>query len=561
MVYLFKKKKSANSSSWYLGENKRVDGTSKRVWEKYVGTANAIKKMVENPSLPEEIESLAYGLPVSLLKINKDINFVNIVDKICSKKQQGLSVGEHILVDIINRLDDPVSHNKLGDWFSKTVLRRIFPVKASYLSSQDYWNHWQYLNEEKIENIQEALLPNIIKDVDINQLFYDPTNFTTFIADEHKDNPKGMKRHEVSIAKYGKSKNGLKGLRQINLALLVTREYGIPLWHKPYDGNINDFTSFKFFIQSIRNKIELFLKECKSITLVFDKGNNSPKNIKKVDKDLHFYMLGSLAPSQYKEWLKIPLKMFDVEYKTAKGEITKGNHFRADVFSKRCDIVVTYNERTAYKQKKRTERKLNKALAYLKEAKKKLNGTKWKDHEEVLLRINTNIAQFHAKGIVKWQLKAEEEKLVLSYGKNRKELEYLRSSYGKSILFTDNDTLSAVEIIKAYHDKYIVEQKIKLLKNKHIISFTPNYCWTDESIIVHSFTCVMALLLFSLLKKRINEAGLKLSDEEIVGKLKGIRQGLVLMPRQKSVIPIIEKMDSIQKELYNELNLGKMNKG
>ena len=243
MVYLFNKKNASGNTAWYLGENKKINGVSKKVWSKYIGTAKAIKKMVTEPSLPVEIDSLSYGLPVSLLQINNKINFVKIIDKHCSKRNQGLSVGEHILIDVINRIDEQQSHNKLGNWFSKTVLRTIFKVNPSYLSSQGYWNHWQHFSMQKIESIQKDLIPNIIKGVSIEQLFYDPTNFTTYIADSHKDSPKGNKRHKVSMAKYGHSKSGLKGLRQINLALLVTKDYGIPLLHKPYDCNIN-YTSF-----------------------------------------------------------------------------------------------------------------------------------------------------------------------------------------------------------------------------------------------------------------------------------------------------------------------------
>ena len=217
MVYLFKKKNPGGYSYWCLGENKKVNGVSKRLWEKYVGTADTLKKMIGNPSLPIQIESLSYGLPASILKINQNIDFKSIVDKHCNKRSQGLSVGEHIIIDIINRIDEQQSHNKLGEWFSRTVLRRIFKIKSSYLSSQGYWNHWQYLTENRIEQIQTDLLQNIIKNIDIKQLFYDPTNFTTFIANDHKDNPKGKKRHKVSITNYGKTKNGLRGLRQFNL--------------------------------------------------------------------------------------------------------------------------------------------------------------------------------------------------------------------------------------------------------------------------------------------------------------------------------------------------------
>ena len=556
MVYLFYKIVKGRKY-YYLGENKSINGQSRRVLEIYLGSADSLMQYLQQNPLPKEVESISYGLPASLLNIDEDINFVKIIDRHCSKREQGLSVGEHILIDLINRIDEPLSHNKLGDWFSKTLLRKIFKIKPSYLSSQGYWNHWQYLDEKIIENVQKDLLPKIIKGVNIKQLFYDPTNFTTYISDKHKDIPKGMKRHKVSMAKYGKPKSGLRGLRQINLALLVTKDYGIPLWHKPYDGNINDITFFQIFVESLQDKIEVFLKECKSITLIFDKGNNSPKNIKRVNDNLHFYTLGSLAPSQHKDWLKMPLEKFDIAHKTAKGDIIKAHYFRAEVFGKQCSVVITYNRKTAYNQKERTERALAKGLAYLKGAETKLNKPQWKDRDAVLVRINSNLTQFHARKLIKWSLIEKNKKLNLIFSKNKEELIYAENSYGKTILFTNNDSLNAVEIIKAYSDKYVIEHGIKRLKNKHVISYTPQNCWTDESCRVHAFTCVMALLFFSLLRKKIGDANLKISDDELVYNLREIKQALLVMPKAKKVSRMIEKMNPMQQKLYSLLNLKK----
>lgn len=80
------------------------------------------------------------------------------------------------------------------------------------------------------------------------------------------------------------------------------------------------------------------------------------------------------------------------------------------------------------------------------------------------MRINSILTRFHAKGLVDLELKTENKKLKLNFSENKERLSYLENSYGKSILFTDNDILSTEEIIKAYHDKYIVEQQIRQLK-------------------------------------------------------------------------------------------------
>lgn len=255
--------------------------------------------------------------------------------------------------------------------------------------------------------------------------------------------------------------------------------------------------------------------------------------------------------------LKISLSKFNLRYINSKKDIIKGHALEREVFGKPCKIVITYNEKTAYNQKKRTKRALSKAVDYLKEAEFKLNGSQWKDRDKVLIRINTNLTKFHAKEIINWQLEKRNKKLELSFSKNKKQLDYLENSYGKNILFTDNHTLSSEEIIKAYHDKYIVEQSIKRLKNKHIISFTPQFCWTDDSIRVHAFTCVMALLFLSLLRKKVSGGKIDLSDGEIIEHLKEIRQGLLLMPKSKKIQPMIEKMGQTQKKLYSLLNLQK----
>lgn len=556
MVYLFHKFVKGKKY-YYLGENKFVNGQSKRVNEIYLGSAESLRDYFENGSLPRKIESLSYGLPAAILNVNEEIGFTKIIDLYCPKRVQGLTVGEHILIDIINRIDKPASHHKLGKWFSKTILRKIYPVNASYLSSQGYWNHWNYLDETKIEDIQKALLPNLIKGEDISQLFYDPTNFSTYIEKEHKNNPKGMKRNVITLAEFGKPKSGIYGLRQINLALLVTKDFGTPLWHKPYEGNINDVTFFKEFINSLTDKIEIFAKQCKSITLVFDKGNNSPKNIKNIDKKLHFHVLGSLAPSQYKELLAIPLNKFDIEYKNKEDNLIKGHSLMMKVFGKDCKIVITYNDKTAYNQKERTEKALNKAIAYLQNAKEKLNTSQWTDRDKVLIRIASNISRFHATKIVKWQLHEKNKKIYLDFEENKEELNIAKNSYGKNILFTDNLSLLDHEIIKGYSTKNIAEESIRRLKNKHIISFIPQFCWTDESIRVHAFTCVMALLFTTLLRKKAHEHKIKLSHEEIINNLSEIKQGILYMSKTNKITPMIEKMIPTQSKLYKALNLSK----
>lgn len=95
MAYLFYKIVKGRKY-YYLGENKSIHGQSRRILEIYLGSADNLMRCMQEGSSPKEIESISYGLPASLLDINEEIGFVNIIDKHCPKRNQGLSVGEHI---------------------------------------------------------------------------------------------------------------------------------------------------------------------------------------------------------------------------------------------------------------------------------------------------------------------------------------------------------------------------------------------------------------------------------------------------------------------------------
>ena len=64
-------------------------------------------------------------------------------------------------------------------------------------------------------------------------------------------------------------------LRQISLALLVSTDFHVPLFHETYEGNRPDAVEFRGALSKPRQRQEEFTENCQDITLVFDKGNNS----------------------------------------------------------------------------------------------------------------------------------------------------------------------------------------------------------------------------------------------------------------------------------------------
>ena len=543
MVYFFKKIKNGKLC-WYLGESKRIDGKVRRIWQKYLGTAEKVADRLKNGIAPQEIDVLEFGLVAALLDLSKELGFTNLVDKAIPKREQGLSYGDHLLLTIINRIDNPQSKNKFGEWFDSTILKRIYPVRKDYLSSQNFWNHWNNIGEKQIEEIQELLLEKIITLCDISEIYFDPTNFTTYIQ-EHK---------EQKLMRFGHAKDGRKGLRQVNLSLLVTKKEGIPLWHHTYDGNINDVTEFKEFVVAIIKRVSFFSKKCKKITLIFDKGNNSQNNIKKVSNKLSFFIVGSLKPSQFPELFDIQMKEFNEEDLTATGKKVFCTSRVMYVYDGKKKVVVTYSDELAYKNKIRVEKAINKALNRLKNLQGRVNNTKL-SRDELLIKAHDIADKQYIKGLINYDVKEGLDGFYLHFKENKRAYDKLSRRFGKNILFTDDLSLKTTEIVKIYHNKNIIEEQIKNLKDKHVISFTPMWCWTDQMIRVHAFTCVIALLFLRLLLKKATDANTQLSQQEVIEQLQKIKLTLLKMPESDKLHTKITRLNSSQSKLTNLFNL------
>lgn len=526
---------------WYIGESKRINGRVKRVWQKYLGPAEKVAQQLLEGNAPQEVDVLGLGLCAALLHIEEQVGFVHAVDGVLSKREQGLSYGEHLLLTIINRIDNPVSKNRFADWFDGTVLKRIFSVNRQYLSSQTFWNHWNKISEEQIDKIQEILLEKLVTTCDISELCFDPTNFTTYVQ-EHKNQ---------SLMQFGHAKDGRKGFRQVNLSLLVTKKDGVPLWHHTYNGNTNDVTEFKEFIQFLITRVSSLSKKCKKVTLVFDKGNNSQNNIKNVSNKLHFFMVGSLKPSEHKELFDIPLDTFTEEYTTAKGKKVFCTSKLMNLYGGNKRVVITYSNELAYKNRVRAEKAIQKALNRLANLQARIAHTNL-TRDQILIKVHDIVGKPYLNGLIQYDVQTAKS---LTFKIDELAYQEMSKRFGKNILFTDDPHLTTENIIHLYNSKNIVEEQIKNLKDVHVISFTPMWCWTDRMIRVHAFTCVMALLFLRLLTRHANTIGL--SQDELITQLQKIRLTMFQMPKSEKIHTRITRPNEHQRALINIFNIKK----
>ena len=542
---------------WYARECQRVGGKPTIVWQKYLGKAEAIATAMGAPSQPAPPKQVALGAfagPAALYDLIQQLELIATIDRHAGKRLQGVSVGTYIALAALNRCLAPTSKARFAEWYQATVLRRLLPIAPRQLTSQRFWDHMSYLDADQIGAIETDLTRTLIDRfaLDLSCLLYDTTNFYTFI-DSFNDAP--------SLAQRGKSKEKRTDLRIVGLALLVTQDFHIPLFHQVYPGNTHDAPTFASVTETLVARYRLFTQHVEGITLVYDKGNNSADNQAVLDQS-PYHFVGSLSPAQHPDLLRTPRARFEA----LEGEDLEGVlawRTRKHVLGAERTLVVTYNPDLFLTQSATILREIRKRTRKLKELQLHLAHPSPKGKPPTAASITTQVQAIltgrHMKELIRTEVTTQAGRPRLSYGMDQTAWSRLqRTLLGKNILFTDQADWSDEAIVRAYRGQYHIEEAFKRMKNPHFVSWRPLHHWTDQKIRVHAFYCVLALLLSSLLRRTLAHKGIELSIVKIFETLEGIKEvALIYRDARSKTRPVItySGLSPLQKRLVDALDL------
>jgi transposase len=548
---------------YYVRHCQRIDGRPKIVKTAYLGSAERILAAVkgaQTPPAPKNAEVLSFGDVAALYGQATRLGLVELIDAQLPKRDQGLSVGQYLLLAAINRAASPTSKAQLARWYRQTILTRLLPATAPQLSSQAFWNHMDRVTEKDILAIEAQLSRRLIADYKLNlrTLVYDGTNFFTYINT----------RNPATLPARGHNKQKRADLRQVSLGLLVSTDFHIPLFHKVYAGNLNDSTIFQTVTEELAARYRQLAQACEHITLIFDKGNNSTDAFETV-ADSGFHFIGSLVPSQHPDLLRLPLGQFSalpaerfagcLAYRTRKA-----------VFGQERTVVITYNEHllegqlqglSASLQKAR--RKLDELQAALRRRQQgKVKGGKPPTLQTVTRQVEQILSGQFLKSLLRCDIKPGAVPALTYRTDTAAFSRLIHTHLGKTILFTDNDDWTNEEIVSGYRAQYHLESAFRDMKNPHFLGWWPMFHWTDGKIRVHAFYCVLALTLSSLLQRTLHQQGLDLSMERMYELLGAIKEVLVLYPRRPGehkprTAACLSVLDPEKEQLFAKLNLSR----
>lgn len=552
---------------YYARECKRVNGKPKIVWQKYLGRLdNIITAVTEHrqahliPQPQREGIVTDLGAVAALYDLASRLNFVSIIDKHVKKRGAGPSVGTYLLVAVINRCVDPRSKAKVGEWFDKTVLRRLINIESRQLTSQRYWDNMDRVSPEAIASIEADLTAVMVKEfnLDLHRLLFDATNFFTFIDTFNE---------KSTLAQRGKNKEGRAALRIVGLALLVTADFHVPLFHHTYPGNQTDAPTFASLTDALVARCTRLTAGVEHVTVIFDKGNNSKDNLDAVAAT-PYHFVGSLVPTQHRDLLKVQREQFRSLDQDGLPGVSAYRTTKM-VFGHQRTVVVTYNENLFVAQVKTLCREIGKRQRWLRELAVQLErwqrGEMRKGRGPTLAatqkKVNKWLQARHMKDLFTVNITEQCGLPAISYRFNQDAWEELQVTLlGKTILFTDNDNWSTAQIVRAYRASYHVEDAFREMKDPHHIALRPQYHWTDQKVRVHVFTCVVALMLLSLLQRELHTQGIDLSIRRMLDLLGDIREMTMIFPEEKiggkpTIRTSLSAMSPEQRELYAVLDL------
>lgn len=551
------KRKSRGQTYWYLVESRRVNGKPRPITLAYLGKANDLLERLQGIN-DYELKSYSHGDTAALLSIAKELGIVDIINRHIPAGKDGkkpmrdnLTVGGSFLLAAIGRASHPTSKRGWYEWCRESSLEYALRASFKKLDSQHFWDQMGFLPSETIPLIEEEIIRKLISayNVKLDCLFFDTTNFFTFIDSSNE---------RCKMPRRGHNKQKRTDLRQIGMALLVSRKEQFPLFHKTYHGDQNDSTLFKGVFESLVKRIKRIAKEVSDVTIIFDKGNNSKENFKMLDNQEELYYVGGLVACYFKDLIKEANKNFQTM--SIAGEELPVYRLKKKIWGEERTCVVTISEQLREGQIRGIHQHLDKKYKLLEELKRRIENPKRRKtliKEEIEDRLKKAIRGQFVEEILKVEFfKLSDGAWSFHYFIDLVAFDNLKKEVlGRKILVTNRHNWSVEEIILAYRGQSNVEFAFRNLKNPYHLAIRPQHHWTDQKIEAHILICMIGYLLaMAAYTKARRDADYKRNISNFLEDLRSIRLTSKIEKRKegkRGKLKVGYRLEQIRPDLQN----------
>jgi len=529
---------------WSLVESKRINGKPRPVIIEYFGnTKSFTEKLINSRNENKILKSYSHGDTHALMKIAENLGIEQILDDVFKPRMRnGLKRSQTLLLIALQSVCNPSSKSELGEWIMSTSLQYYYNLQAEALISNHFWEQMNDITESELATAEDTIVKRIFSKYNfgLEKIALDYTNYYSYISSTND---------RCKLAKRGHNKQKRNDLRQYSLALITTKESGLPLCSHTYEGNKNDKTIFTEYLEVLRRRIPNY--DPNTITFIFDGGSNTKENL----KALETHYICSFSLSSCKNLYDIELS--DYGSVTINGNEVKCYRITQEIWGKERECILTYSHSLYRGQLKELNENITKAGASFDQLNEDLCNPKSrisKIKDSIQSKIKTILTKNHMETIFSTRIYENNNGLVSRVEYHADEdikAKVIRKYFGKKLLITDQKSWSTVDIIKTYREQDCIEKIFRATKDSDHCAIRPQFHYTDQKIRVHIFCCLLGLMLATILHKEIISKGFGGSKFHILDILSGIRRCWIKDKNSTKVAFVLEEMDVEQTQLWN----------
>lgn len=455
----------------------------KRVRQRNIGSLGNIEKLRESGKLEklasallryckekkywdittiEEKDRKRWGAVRVYRKIWDEFRMDKLWEEVLGRRKVEFDLWSVVFLMVLDRLMDPKS--KLRSFQEQD---RYYGVKRNKL--QHLYRGLDILAEskEKVEKYLFAQNVNLFN-MKVDIVFYDVT--TLYFESVKED----------TLRKMGFSKDGKFKEVQVMLGLLQDME-GRPVGYDIFPGNSFEGDTLSKALKKMKDKFQI-----NKVIVIGDQGLLSKKNIGMIKIKKYQYIVGGRIKNMAKRIKEEILRKdgYKVIREEEGKEILRWKKIKLD----NEDLICSWSEERARKDKKERENLVEKARKMIEEG--KVMG-KVKRGPLRFVEIVSNSTPTLSDSKIK-----EDEKWDGYFG--------IRTNCGN---------LGEKELLRLYHQLWRIEESFRIFKTH--IEARPMFHWTPKRIEGHLVLCFISFLLERSLEIKLRKEGIQYSPEKI----------------------------------------------
>jgi transposase len=458
--------------------------------------------------------------------------------RVFRRTRHSIDVEALIRVMVFNRLCDPESKLGVLRWLETVAMPGI---EVESITHQHLLRSMDALMEHQadVDQVVAGLLRPLI-DQELSVVFYD---MTTIRAE-------GLSDQDGDVRKFGMAKEGLIA-RQIMLGVVQTGD-GLPIYHEVFAGNTAESPTL---LPTLKTVLERF-PSIRRVVLVADRGLLSIDNLDtlaaiRLDSGEPLEFVLAVPGRRYSEFTDLLRPFHEQQCAKAPEEVV------GELAWRDLRLVVAHSPQVATEtqalRRERIQALEAQAAAWVgkldaQDAGVKAQGKKLSD-SGAKARLYHAVKDARLAHIIRVDLKSE----LFAYDIDHDALALAELMDGKLLLVTNCTDLSPQGIVDRYKSLADIERGFRVLKSE--IEIGPVFHRLPERIKAHASICLIALILYRVMRQRLRAADSDLSPERALELLQRLQHHQIRINPSAKPITGISRLSETHSRVFAALNL------